>query len=97
MINDGYFSQLDRELFHPIVRFLLHEGDPFMVMADFDAYRECQRRVAALYRAPDEWTRRAIRNVAAMGRFSSDRTIREYARDVWGAEPVQVDMLERTF
>jgi starch phosphorylase len=97
MVHDGYFSQLDRELFHPIVRFLLDEGDQFMVLADFDSYRECQRRVGHVYRDRDEWTRRAVRNVAAMGRFSSDRTIREYARDIWGAEPVQVDMMERTF
>ena len=97
MIHDGYFSQLDRRLFHPIVSFLLDEGDPFMVLADYEDYVTCQRRVADVYRDQDEWTRRAIRNVAASGRFSSDRTISEYARDIWGAEPVQVDMLERTF
>jgi starch phosphorylase len=97
MIHDGYFSQLDRKLFHPIVSFLLDEGDPFMVLADYEDYVACQRRVADVYRDQDEWTRRAIRNVAASGRFSSDRTISEYARDIWGAEPVQVDMLERTF
>jgi starch phosphorylase len=92
MIRDGYFSPLDRELFHPIVSFLLNEGDPYFVLADYEDYVTCQRRAAELFRDRDEWTRRAIRNVAASGRFSSDRTIDEYAREIWGAEPVKVDM-----
>jgi starch phosphorylase len=92
MISSGYFSPLDRTRFHPIVDFLLDEGDPFMVLADFAAYIECQREVARVYRDVEEWTRRSIRNVAGMGRFSSDRTIAEYAREIWGVAPVKVRM-----
>ena len=89
MIHAGYFSPLDREVFRPITRFLLEE-DSFMVLADFAAYWECQREVARVFTDREEWTRRAIRNVAAMGKFSSDRTIREYSDDVWGTRSVDV-------
>jgi starch phosphorylase len=95
MIRDGYFSPLERDLFRPIASFLLDEGDPYMVLADYDEYVACQRRVADVFRDEEEWTRRSILNVAASGRFSSDRTIREYAEDIWGAEPVHIDMTER--
>jgi starch phosphorylase len=95
MIRDGYFSPLDADLFDPIVTFLLDEGDPFMVLADFDAYVACQRRVSEMFRDTEEWTRRSIKNVAASGRFSSDRTIREYANEIWNLESVTVDMSER--
>lgn len=94
MIHAGYFSPLDREVFHPITDFLLTE-DTFMVLADFAAYLECQREVARVFMDSDEWTRRAIRNVAAMGKFSSDRTIREYSEEVWGTRPIDVEMTPR--
>ncbi|HLE43337.1 MAG TPA: glycogen/starch/alpha-glucan phosphorylase, partial [Methylomirabilota bacterium] len=58
--------------------------------ADFASYLDCQSRVAAAYLRADDWVRTSIRNVAGMGRFSSDRTVREYARDVWRAVPVPV-------
>ncbi len=94
MIHAGYFSPLDREVFRPITRFLLEE-DSFMVLADFAAYWECQREVARVFTDREEWTRRAIRNVAAMGKFSSDRTIREYSDDVWGTRSVDVSPTNR--
>jgi starch phosphorylase len=65
-------------------------GDPYMVLRDFDDYVRCQDEVERVYRDPDEWSRRALLNVANMGRFSSDRTIEEYARDIWGVEAVPV-------
>ncbi len=95
MVGGGYFSPLDPELFRPIVSFLLDEGDPFLVLADYEAYVTCQRHVGGVFRDAEEWTRRAIRNVAASGRFSSDRTIREYAEEIWKAVPVKVDLTER--
>lgn len=91
MIAAGYFSPLDRHLFMPLVDFLL-DDDPFMVLADFDAYVECQRTVATAFREPDDWSRRSILNVAGSGRFSSDRTIREYAEEIWDAKPVEIRM-----
>lgn len=88
-IRHGRFSPNDRALFEPLVRTLV-ENDPFFVLADFRAYVECQRKVARAWKDPDEWSRTAILNVAAMGRFSSDRSIRDYARDVWQVAPVDV-------
>ncbi len=89
MIAEGYFSAGDPERYRPVLDALLHHGDRYLVLADFAAYLEAQGAVDALYRDPAQWQRRAILNVAGMGRFSSDRTIAEYAREVWGAEPVR--------
>jgi starch phosphorylase len=87
MIAGGYFSGDAPDLFRPIVDALLTH-DHFLLLADYVAYVECQDRVDALYRDSDEWTRRAVRNVAGMGRFSSDRAVQEYASAVWGVHPV---------
>ena len=88
-ISEGRFSDGDTSMFEPLVRSLV-EKDPFLVLADFRAYVDAQRRVARAWKDPDGWTRTSIANVAAMGRFSSDRSIREYARDVWHVSPVVV-------
>jgi glycogen phosphorylase len=66
-------------------------GDRFMHLADLASYVGTQEQVGALYLQPDAWARRAILNVACSGKFSSDRTIAEYARDIWGAQPCPVD------
>jgi glycogen phosphorylase len=89
MIAFGAFSHGSRETFRPIVDALLMHGDHYMVLEDYASYVACQEQVDALYRLPDEWTRRAILNVAGMGRFSSDRTVLEYARRVWRVTPVR--------
>jgi starch phosphorylase len=78
----GEFSPEDPERFAPIVRSLL-AYDRFMVAADFDAYWDAQRAVDRLWQTPDEWWRKSILNTAHMSWFSSDRTIRDYARDIW--------------
>ena len=88
MIRDGYFSMDEPDRFAPIVDALLAHGDHFMLLADYADYVACQDRVDALYLDPDEWSRRAILNIAAMGRFSADRAIQEYADDVWNIKPV---------
>jgi glycogen phosphorylase len=88
-IRHGRYSPGDRTLFEPLVERLV-AYDPFFVLADFRAYVEAQRCVARAWKNPDEWSRTAILNVAAMGRFSSDRSIRDYARDVWHVSPVEV-------
>jgi len=82
-IAGGFFSPGQPDLFKPVVDSLLFGGDRFLLLADFRAYLECQRQVETLYRNQDEWTRRGILNVAHMGRFSSDHTIRQYAREIW--------------
>ena len=83
-IDGGFFSPNDRKRYHDIFNSLVNYGDHYMLLADYADYIETQKRVDALYRTPDEWQRKAILNVAGMGTFSSDRTIREYAVDTWG-------------
>jgi starch phosphorylase len=68
---------------------LTSDGDPFFVLADYAAYVSCQESVDALFSQPNEWTARAIANVAGMGMFSSDRTALEYARHVWNVAPLR--------
>ncbi|MFA5645601.1 MAG: glycogen/starch/alpha-glucan phosphorylase [Candidatus Ratteibacteria bacterium] len=77
------FSPEEYELFSPILK-SIREYDPFFICADFDAYCSAQDRVAALRLTREEWVQRSILNVARCGRFSSDRTVSEYARDIWG-------------
>ena len=82
----GVFSPGDAERYRPITASLYH-GDWFMVAADFDSYAATQRDVDHVWRDSPDWYARAIRNVARMGWFSSDRTILEYAREIWTAVP----------
>jgi starch phosphorylase len=82
---------LAADAFAPVVGSLLEEGDRYMLLADFDSYAACQDRVSLAYGDSDAWTRMSILNVARMGRFSSDRTIREYAREIWGAAPAPLE------
>jgi starch phosphorylase len=89
MINGGYFSPDAPARFRPIFDALTGHGDFFLLLADYDAYVACQERVDALYRDPEEWSRRAILNVAGMGKFSSDRAIREYADRIWGVKSME--------
>jgi starch phosphorylase len=86
-IHDGYFSPAQLERHRPVVENLMNE-DRYLVCADFEACVAAQERVAELYRQPEEWSRRAILNVARMGRFSSDRAVREYAERIWKVQPV---------
>ncbi|MDE2079950.1 MAG: glycogen/starch/alpha-glucan phosphorylase [Burkholderiales bacterium] len=83
-IGGGQFSEDEPGRYRALVDALLWGGDPYMLLADFDSYVATQARVDALYRDPQAWARKAIANVAGMGWFSSDRTISEYAREVWG-------------
>jgi starch phosphorylase len=90
-IATGAIAKAAPGLFQPIVDSLL-AGDRYFYCADFRAYLEAQRQAVEVYRQPDDWIRRSIRNVAGMGRFSSDRTIREYAREVWHVAPEPVKL-----
>ena len=89
MIGSGYFSPDEPQRFQPIVETLLDKGDHYLLLADYASYVACQDRVRDLYRKPDEWARQAILNVAGMGKFSSDRTIRQYAEQIWHVAPVR--------
>ncbi len=87
MIRDGYFAPNHPHIFLPIVDSLLNHGDHYRVLADFGDYVQTQKKVEALYLEPENWTRKSIINSANMGFFSSDRSIREYCRLIWGIEP----------
>jgi starch phosphorylase len=85
-IDTGVFSNGDTELFRPLVNDLLNEHDPYLLLLDLESYIQCQHEVGMLYQQTKEWTKRSILNVARMGKFSSDRTIKEYAEEIWGVE-----------
>ncbi len=94
LIRTGYFSRGNRELFQPLVDSLLYH-DPYLVLADFQSYVDCQSQVSQTYRDKEKWTRMSILNVARSGKFSSDRTIREYCQDIWKVPPVKIDLLSQ--
>jgi len=85
-IAGGFFSPKEPGLFKDIVTLLMH-NDRFKVFADYEDYIKCQEKVNALYKKPKEWTKMVIHNIAGCGKFSSDRTISQYAREIWGVEP----------
>ncbi len=87
----GEFSHGDRALFEPLVQSLLTR-DEYMLLADYQSYIDCQDRVGAAYRDPDHWTRMSILNVARIGKFSSDRAIRDYCADIWKTWPVKIEI-----
>jgi glycogen phosphorylase len=88
-IAGGALADGDANLFRPLVDHLLAH-DPFLVLADYQAYLECQAKVSALWRDPQAWTRQSILNTARMGKFSSDRSIRDYCAQVWNIKPASV-------
>jgi glycogen phosphorylase len=82
-------SRGDTEVFCPLVDNLRYD-DPFLVLADYASYVECQRRVSAMWQDTEAWTRMSILNTARSGKFSSDRAIAEYCESIWGVQPVSV-------
>jgi starch phosphorylase len=93
LINSGHFSEGDTNLFKPLTDKLLYD-DPFMLLADYQAYIDCQAQVSEAYRNQDHWTRMSILNSARMGKFSSDRSIRDYSREIWDVSAVKVELSE---
>lgn len=91
MIGSGFFSPAEPDRFKPIIDNLLHRGDQYLLLADYASYIECQSRVEAAYKDQKQWVKKAILNVANMGKFSSDRTISQYANEIWNVESVKVD------
>jgi starch phosphorylase len=90
LINSGLFSHGDTQLFRPLTDNLVNH-DPFMVLADYRDYLDCQKTVSETYKDTPRWTRMSILNVARIGRFSSDRAIREYAEHIWKVTPKLID------
>jgi starch phosphorylase len=90
-LANGEFSHGDRGLFAPLIDSLLNR-DEYMLLADFQSFVECQERVSAAYRDHSQWTRMAMLNVARIGKFSSDRAIRDYCADIWKTWPVKIEV-----
>ena len=92
LLTNGFFSRGDTALFQPLVD-RLRQTDPFMLLADYQSYAKCQERVSLAYADPGAWVRASIMNVARSGKFSSDRTVSEYADKIWRIKPVPVTRL----
>jgi glycogen phosphorylase len=90
LIFSDHFSKYEPGIFAPLQDMLLVRGDYYMHLADLGSYLDADERLVELYSHPDEWANKAVLNVASSGRFSSDRTIREYATEVWDAKPCPV-------
>ena len=91
LISSGFFSAKDTNLFKPLIDSLLCR-DEHLVLADYQSYMECQERVGKAFRDRKKWTKMSILTVARMGKFSSDRAIREYCEKIWRAKPLKIDL-----
>jgi starch phosphorylase len=88
-ISSGVFSRGDRGLFKPLIDSLMTRDD-YLVLADFESYLDCQDKVSKAWSNQEQWTRMTILNVARMGMFSSDRSIHEYAENIWNVQPLDL-------
>lgn len=89
-LRDGSFSNGDKTLFHPLVDSLMDKHDPYLLLLDLESYISCQNEVNLAFQDVTTWTRKAILNVSRMGKFSTDRTIKQYSEEIWGI-PVNAD------
>jgi len=92
LVRSGFFNPGEPGIFNPLLDSLFQGGDPYMIMADFDSYAQCHITAMKTYADQDLWTKKAILNVANMGKFSSDRTIGEYNNEIWHAQPVHIEL-----
>ncbi len=92
-LSNSTFAANEPRLFQPIVDNLLNQ-DPYMLLADYQSYIDCQDAVSNAYRDQDHWVKMSILNTARMGKFSSDRSIREYCQDIWQVQPVSIDLTQ---
>jgi starch phosphorylase len=88
LLTSGHFNLFEPGIFDPVIQSIYSPGDPWLTAADFRSYIDCQRRAAQAYRNRDAWTRMSIVNTATSGKFSSDRTILDYNREIWGLPQV---------
>jgi starch phosphorylase len=91
LIRSGFFSPEQRDLFHPLIDKVLGH-DEYLTLTDFPAYSACQRQVSEAYRDEEAWSRTAALNIARVGMFSSDRTVQEYAKEIWGIKPIKIEL-----
>jgi starch phosphorylase len=91
LIFSHHFSPDERGIFEPLRGALLTHGDQFMHLADLRSYLDADVRLCELYRRPDGWAKKSILNIAGSGKFSSDRTISEYASEIWQARPCPIE------
>ncbi len=96
-LESDYFTPEQPGALAPVVRSLLDGGDPFLVLADYRAYVKCQERISKEFNDKKSWARKAILNTANVGKFSSDRTISEYANEIWHIDPIHVSQDEATW
>jgi starch phosphorylase len=94
MISHNHFSKDEPGIFDPIIKSLLEDGDTYCLLADFRSYMDTQDRVDELYGKPLDWTKKAVLNVARMGKFSSDRAIHQYAEEIWKIKPVHIELTQ---
>ena len=95
LISSGFFSHGDTGLFAPLVESLLNR-DEYLLCPDFQSYVDRQDEAGEIYQDQKRWTRMSILNVARLGKFSSDRAVREYVREIWQATPMQVELVDLT-
>jgi starch phosphorylase len=91
LIGSDHFSRSEPGVFAPILDVLIRKGDHYLHLADLKSYSEAHARLGELYTDQEAWSRRAVLNIAASGTFSSDRTIAQYAREIWHAEACPVE------
>jgi starch phosphorylase len=91
LIAADHFSRYELGLFAPVVDALLRHGDHYRHLADLTSYGEAHQRLGESYADPEAWARQVVLNIAASGQFSSDRTIAEYAKEIWDAEPCRIE------
>ena len=89
MISSNYFNASELGIFQPIIEKLLHD-DYYCLFADYQSYIDAQDKVSELYMNTNEWTKKTVLNVARVAKFSSDRSIKEYAEKIWKVEPVKI-------
>jgi starch phosphorylase len=94
MIRDGFFTPDQPDTFKHIFDLLVNHGDHFLLLADFEAYIDTQKEAARLFLDKKEWTQKSILNVARIGKFSSDRTIAEYAKEIWNVKSIPIEIIE---
>jgi starch phosphorylase len=91
LLESGFFSLGDESRYAPVAR-MLRDGDPYMVCADFGSYCTAMREASDVFRSPREWARRSLFNIVGASAFSSDATVRAYAREIWDIVPVKADV-----